>query len=305
VPLGIAALVLAAVFVPESRAARARRLDPVGQLLVIAGLLTVTTAIIEGPRRGWTSPMVVGAVVVAVVAVVGLVLYEPRRRDPLVQVEFFRSAPFTGAVVTAVAVFSTFGGFLFLNTLYLQDVRGFSPLDAGLATLPLALASLVAAPLSGRLVASRGARPPYLVAAVCLTASTLALTTLSATTPLWYLLVVYFVFGAGFGMANSPVTNAAVSGMPREQAGVAAATASTSRQVGSALGVAVAGSIAGASGGTIAAGFPAATHPVWWIAAACSVLVGVLGLVTTGAWARGTVERSRRPLEEPAPAGAL
>ncbi|NAZ83188.1 DHA2 family efflux MFS transporter permease subunit [Kineococcus sp. R8] len=303
VPLGVAALVLAAVFVPESRAARPRRLDPVGQVLVVAALLTLTTAIIEGPRRGWTSPLVLGAVAVAVGAVAGLARYEPRRRDPLLQVEFFRSAPFTGAVVTAVAVFATFGGFLFLNTLYLQEVRGFSPLDAGLATLPLALAALVAAPLSGRLVASRGARTPYLLAAVGLTAATLALTALSASTPLPYLLVVYLVFGAGFGMANSPVTNAAVSGMPREQAGVAAATASTSRQVGSALGVAVAGSIAGASGGAIGAGFPAATHPVWWIAAACGLLVGVLGVATTGRWARGTVERAA-PLVDAAPGTA-
>src|SRR5262249_3941937 len=136
-PVGAAALVLTALFVPESRAARARRPDPVGQVLVLVGLAALTFGIIEGPGRGWTSPEILGCFALAAAALLGLLWYEPRRTDPLLELRFFRSAPFSGATLIAVGGFAALGGFLFLNTLYLQDVRGFSALRAGLLTLPV------------------------------------------------------------------------------------------------------------------------------------------------------------------------
>jgi EmrB/QacA subfamily drug resistance transporter len=281
VPVGVAAFVLAARFVPESRAAHARRPDPVGQLLVAAGLVSLTYGIIEGPRRGWGSPEIVLLFALAVAATVGLLLWEPRRREPLLELRFFRSIPFSGATVTAVAAFAAFGGFLFLNTLYLQDVRGFSPLQAGLCTLPMAVASFVLAPVAGRIVGSRGVRIPLYVAGTCLTLSTALLSGITPTTPLPLLLLAYLVFGIGFGMVNNPITTTAVSGMPRAQAGVAAAVASTSRQVGVSLGVAITGSIAGAATGVIGPGFAAATHPAWWVLSGCGVLVLVLAALAT------------------------
>ena len=114
---------------PESRAPRPRRVDPVGQVLVILMLATLTSAIIEGPRLGWGSPWILALAVTAGVALAALVRYELRREDPLIELRFFRSAPFSAAAVIAVAAFAAFGGFLFLNTLYLQDVRGLSPLQ--------------------------------------------------------------------------------------------------------------------------------------------------------------------------------
>ena len=87
-------------------------------------------------------------------------LYEPRRKDPLIELRFFRSAPFSGATLIAISAFAAFSGFLFVNTLYLQDVRGYSPLDAGLCTLPMAVAALVCSPLSARVLGSRGPRMP-------------------------------------------------------------------------------------------------------------------------------------------------
>jgi EmrB/QacA subfamily drug resistance transporter len=281
VPVGVAAFVLAALFVPESRAAHARRPDPVGQLLVAAGLVSLTYGIIEGPRRGWGSPEIVLLFALAVAATVGLLLWEPRRQEPLLELRFFRSIPFSGATVTAVAAFAAFGGFLFLNTLYLQDVRGFSPLQAGLCTLPMAVASFVLAPVAGRIVGSRGVRIPLYVAGTCLTLSTALLSGITPTTPLPLLLLAYLVFGIGFGMVNNPITTTAVSGMPRAQAGVAAAVASTSRQVGVSLGVAITGSIAGAATGVIGPGFAAATHPAWWVLSGCGVLVLVLAALAT------------------------
>ena len=297
VPIGALAFGLAARFVPESKAARARRVDPVGQLLVAAVLVPVVYAIIEAPRAGWTSPLVLGLFVLAAVCLAGLLRYEPRRRDPLLELGFFRSVPFSGATLTAVCAFAAFGGFLFLNTLYLQDVRGLSALQAGLCTLPLALAALVCAPLSGRLVARSGTRLPLCLAGGCFVVSPLLLVGLSASTPLPLLLVAYLVFGVGFGFVNSPITNTAVSGMPRTQAGVAAGVASTSRQVGQSLGVALAGSLAGTAGG-VGAGFAAATHPVWWLVCAAGVAVVVAGVVTTTPWAGRTRDEVGRLFEQ-------
>jgi EmrB/QacA subfamily drug resistance transporter len=305
-PIGIAAVVLAGRFIPESRAPQPRRVDPVGQVLVITGLLGLVGGIIEGPRAGWSSPLIVTLFAVAAASVLGLLVYEPRRREPLIQLGFFRSVPFSGATIVAVAAFSVFGGFLFLNTLYLQEVRGLSALQAGLCTLPLAVAALVFAPLSGRMVGSFGSRRSLVIAGVCTTASALALTRLSADTPLLALLGVYFVFGAGQGFVNSPITATAVAGMPRAQAGVAAGVTSTSRQIGQSLGVAIAGTIAGAAvSGAVGASFPAATHPVWWLMACCGAVIVVAGLVTTTPWARRTAAAgldSTNPREAPAAA---
>ena len=152
VPIGAVALVLTAALVPESRAEHPRRLDPVGQLLVIAALASLTYAIIEAPRAGWTSPGILALFAFSLASFVGLVLYELRRREPLVEMRFFRSAPFSGASTIAVCAFASLGGFLFLNTLYLQGVRHLSPLDAGLYLLPMAAMVAVCAPISGRIV---------------------------------------------------------------------------------------------------------------------------------------------------------
>jgi EmrB/QacA subfamily drug resistance transporter len=291
VPIGLAALLLTARYVPESRAPKARRVDPVGQLLVIVLLGTLTYAIIEAPEAGWTSPLILGCVAVAAAALVSLIAYERRRVEPLIELRFFRSAPFSGATVIAVSAFAALAGFLFLNTLYLQDTRGLSALDAGLHLLPMAAMALVFAPLSGRMVGNRGPRLPLLLAGVATTASGLLLTTLNAHTSDLRLYAAYVLFGIGFGFVNAPITNTAVSGMPRDQAGVAAAVASTSRQVGQSLGVAVVGALVAASLNIAA----------WAVIAGCGAAVLLLGLLTTGRWAAGTADRAAERLREPAP----
>lgn len=305
-PIGLAALVLTLRHIPESRAARPRRPDPVGQVLVMALLGSVTYGIIEAPAVGWTSPLIVGCAVVAVASLVGLLVYEPRREEPLVDLRFFRSAPFSGATVIAVSAFAGLSGFLFLNTLYLQDVRGLGALEAGLYMLPMAALTFLFAPLSGRLVATRGPRLPLLVAGVTMSASGLLFAVFEAETSTPLLFAGYMLFGLGFGMVNAPVTNTAVSGMPRSQAGVAAAIASTSRQTGGTLGVAVVGSVL-ASGMGHGADFAEATGPAWWIITGCGLIVLVVGAATSGPWARATAARTARTLDPaaaPAPADA-
>jgi EmrB/QacA subfamily drug resistance transporter len=293
VPIGLLALGLTAAFVPESQAERPRRIDPAGQLLVIAALASLTYAIIEGPRSGWTSLEIVGLFGVSLACFVALVLYELRRREPLLEMRFFGSAPFSGATAIAVGAFAAQGGFLFLSTLYLQDVRGFSPFHAGLYMLPMAAMTLVCAPLSGRVVGRRGARPSLVVAGAALVAGAVLLTTLTASTDRYYLLGAFFIFGLGAGLVNPPITNTAVSGMPPSQAGVAAAIASTSRQVGMTLGVAVIGAIAGGSvAGSLGRSFATATHAGWWVCAGLGAIVLVLGVLTTTTWAQDTAART-------------
>jgi EmrB/QacA subfamily drug resistance transporter len=300
IPVGIAAIVLTALFVPESRAERARRPDPLGQVIIIVLLASLTYAIIEGPAAGWGSPRILAFFGLAVVALAVFLLYEPRRQDPLIDPRFFRSAPFSGANATAVTAMAAMGGFLFLNTLYLQDVRAFSALTAGLYLLPMAAAMAVCAPLAGRIVAQRGTRVPLILAGLGLIAGGILLTRLTISTGTGFLVLSYVIFGAGLGMVNAPITTSAVSGMPRQQAGVAAGVASTSRQVGQSLGVAIMGSVlSGNLHGALRTGFVAAARPGWWIVAACGVVVLILGVVTTGPWALGTAARTATLLASP------
>lgn len=298
-PVGLAALLLTWRFVPESRAPKARRPDPVGQLLVIALLGSLTYAIIEAPTAPLAETLALGAVALA--ALLGLLRYEPRRAEPLIDLRFFRSAPFSGATVIAVSAFAGLGGFLFLSTLYLQNVRGLDALHAGLWMLPMAVLCFVCAPVAGRLVGSRGPRLPLLIAGIAMTASGVLFAAFEAETGNVTLVIGYVLFGLGFGFVNAPITNTAVSGMPRAQAGVAAAVASTSRQIGQTLGVAVIGAVlaAGIGASSYADAFVSAARPAWWIVAACGFAVLVLGAVTTGAWARETAARTARRLEAP------
>ncbi len=297
-PIGAAALLLTLRCIPESRAPKARRPDPVGQLLVIALFGSLTYAIIEAPEAGLST--VVPFAAVALLALLGLLWYEPRRDEPLIDLRFFHSAPFSGATVIAISAFAALGGFLFLSTLYLQNVRGLDALHAGLWMIPMAAPTFLCAPLSGRLVGSRGPRLPLLIAGCAITVSALLFAAFQAETSDATLLLGYILFGVGFGFVNAPITNTAVSGMPRAQAGVAAAVASTSRQLGQTLGVAVIGAVlaSGVTASSYRDTFVAAARPGWWILVVCGALVLTLGALTTGRWGRRTADRTADRLQE-------
>jgi EmrB/QacA subfamily drug resistance transporter len=293
VPIGLAAIVLALRFIPESRAPRPRRFDPVGQALVIVLLATLTYGIIEAPSQGWSSAVILAAFSASGAALLALLLYEPRREDPLVDLRFFRSIPFASSIAISVAAFAAFGGFLFLNTLYLQEARGLSPLQAGLATVPMAVMTVLAAPLSGRIVGRRGPRLPLAISGVCMVTACAMLTGIDPGTPFTHLFAAYVIFGIGFGFVNAPITNAAVSGMPRAQAGVASAIATTSRQVGQTLGVAVVGAIVSSRlGASVHADLASASSPGWWTLTACGGAVLLLGVMATSIRARESARRT-------------
>jgi EmrB/QacA subfamily drug resistance transporter len=294
VPVGIAAVVLAGIVIPESRAARGRRFDPLGQLLVIVALALLVGGLIEAPRPGWgaVAPVMIAT---AVAAAVGLVLYERRRRDPLLDPRFFRSLPFSAAVASAILVFTTYGSALFVSTFYLQRVHGLSPPEAGLVLLPMAIATTIASLASARVLAAHGPRLPFVLAATFLAAGALCLLGLQTTTSPTVVAVGLAFIGFGFGALNTPITTTAVAGMPRSQAGAAAAVASSARQVGMAVGVAVAGLVIGR---VPADAFAAATHLIWWTVIAASAVIVVLALAATGRRGAASVERMRHLLEE-------
>lgn len=294
VPIGIAALALARRFVPESHALKVRRPDPIGQLLIIAFLASLVYAIIEAPTNGWGGPITIGCFAASLACLAGLIRYELGRSEPLLELRFFRSAPFSGGSIVAVSAFAAFGGFLFFNTLYLQDIRGFSALRAGLFLLPMAGAMFVLGPVSGYLVSRRGPRPSLTIGGVSLSLAALLFALWGSHLPDGRLFLGYGLIGVGLGMMNAAITNTAVSGMPRSQAGVASATTATTRQIGQALGVAIVGSVlaSGAGGITPGSAFTSSARTSWWIIFCFGLIVLLVARTTMGSWGRETAART-------------
>ncbi|WP_245568471.1 MFS transporter [Nocardia concava] len=280
-PIVAVAFVLTTVYVPESKSANPRSMDPIGQVLAIAVLFTLVFGLIEG------KPIVF---VASAVAFAGFLWHESRHPSPFIDLRFFRSFPFSSATVIAVCSFAALGAFLFDMSLYLQGTRHFSAVHTGLLYLPMALGVLIFSPLSGRLVGRHGTKPSLLISGSLMTLAAAGLTVLHADTPIWQLIITFAVFGIGFGMVNAPITTTAVSGMPLDRAGAAAAVASTSRQVGVSLGVALCGALTGAG--------------LWWTISGFAVAVTALGVAANTDWAYRSRDRVAPLLEQKVPAHA-
>jgi len=327
VPVCAFAMLMAARFVPESRAPALRRFDPVGQLLVVVVLLSLTYAIIEGPTHGWTSATTIGLFVWTALGGLAFVAVERRQTTPLLELGFFRNRLFLGANLIAILSFVCMAGLLFLASLYLQDVRLDSALGAAVALLPMTAVVALLAPLTGRYVARRGPRVPLVASGLFAVLGMSLFATVGATSPALLVTAAFVCCGVAFGLVNSTVTNAALNGMPPEQAGVASAVTSTVRQLGSVLGVAVLGAVttsvfsarlrvpatlrtgprrraeivaagiggyrrvlgahAPAIGARVRAAFADATHPSFALGAGCALAWFAIALVATRARARG------------------
>ncbi|WP_231386818.1 MFS transporter [Nocardia sp. BMG111209] len=298
VPIVAVAIVCTALFVPESRAPRARRFDPVGQILVALLLGAVVYAIIESRWLGWSSPVVLVLLAAAVLAVPATLIYESRRADPLLELRLFRSVPFGSAILIALCALCAFSAFLFTTTQYLQNVRGMSALTAGLCLLPVGLLVVAFSRRIGGLVGTRGPRLPLLLAGTALSLGGLASLGLEPTTPLPIVLALYLLFGIFLTAVNPPITTTAVAGMPRSMTGVAASLASVGRQTGTTLGVAISGTILGPAlthGGTT---FTATARGIWWTVLGLGICVLLLGLLSTGRRAGETATRAAELFEE-------
>jgi MFS family permease len=295
VPVALSAIALSSRFVPESRVAQPRRQDPVGQILVIIMFASLFWAIIEGAYTNWHATAIRGLFIGAAVLLPVVITWELRRREPLIELRNFRSPSLSAAVVIAVCAFGNLGGFLFLTSIYLQNLRGFSVLDAGLHMLPTAVAMLLCPSVAAWLTVRTGsARVPLLLGGLALMLSTSELSQLSAATSAVRLLATFGLFGIGMGLVNSQISVAAVAGMPAGQAGLASGIASASRLLGQALGVAVAGSLLTARAGGLAhvsTAFGMATYPAWHLLFWGACLVMAAALVTQRTPPRHAVAR--------------
>lgn len=212
----------------------------------------------------------------------------------MLELKFFRSAPFSGASLVAISSFTVLGGFLFLNTLYLQDILGFSASRAGLYFLPMAGAMFILGPLSGYVVGKYGPRTPLIVGSVAIIIAALLFTYYGSNIHQNELLLGYICIGIGLGVLNAAITNTAVSGMPRSQAGVASGITSTARQIGQSLGVAIIGSVLASNVHQIMPGaaFSNGYKTSWLIMCGCGIIVLIVSLVTTGKWGKRTAENA-------------
>lgn len=279
VPVIAVGLVLTAVFVPQSRAEQPRRLDLPGQVLLMVVVGGSVALLIEGPRIGWLASGAIAGYVAVAAALAAFVRVESRKSEPLMDPSLFRHRPFTGAVLGAIVVFVALNATLLLGTFYLQQAREMTPAAAGAMTLPMAVAATICAPLSGILVGRFGARLPLLIAGSFTALGGLCLVSLDNSTGTATLLIAYLFLGIGFGFSNAPITNTAVNGLPRAQAGLAGGITSSARQFGAALGVALAGGmIAGSAQSDIAE----ASRAGWILVVACGLVVLVIALMSGG-----------------------
>ena len=247
--LPIVAFVVAAValFSPTSKDPEATPLDPVGAGLSLVGLGALVYGIIEGPELGWTSPQVLVAYAAAAFGLVGFVVWERRSPHPMLPLTLFKDRRLSvGSAVVTVAFFIMFGLF-FLFTLYLQFVRGYSPLSAGLSTLPLAVALVAIAPRSAMLAERVGTGTVMATGFVLVSAGFGVFAVMvGPSTPYILLAVALVLLGAGMSLTAAPATGSIMSAVPQAKAGVGSAINDTTREVGGALGIAVLGSIASA-----------------------------------------------------------
>jgi EmrB/QacA subfamily drug resistance transporter len=274
IPFVLVCLVLALFAVRDSKAARGRRFDPLGQLLVIATLVGGIFALIEAPRLGWGSLEVIVAGGASLVLGVVLVLYENGRSEPLLDSSLFRKFRYSSAVLAATSTFFVFAAFMFLLTIYLQEVRGLSPLEAGLFTIPSSAISIVGARVGGVLISRFGPRPPLVLAGAGLTISGILMLLVTDDSSFVLIGCAFLFVGIGYSVANTSVSVTALAGAPTDQAGVASATLSVGRQVGQTLGVAICGGTVAAA---TAATFTQASTLAWWIIVGVGVFTILIG----------------------------
>jgi EmrB/QacA subfamily drug resistance transporter len=244
VPLTAAGVVAILLLVPESRNPDPGRIDYVGVMASIAGLVLLVYGIIQGGEKGsWIHWDVLGTSAAGLAVLVAFGWYESRLSHPSLDVKLFRDPRLSSAVgALALVFFGMMGAFFFLS-FYLQGVRGYSPLVSGLMTLPFAAGQMLMAPRSAKLVRKYGAKAVGASGLLLVTVALAGYQTLGTATPIWVLGVIFFIQGSGMGAVMPSATEAVMSVVPRERAGSGSALTNTARQVAGALGVAVLGSI--------------------------------------------------------------
>ena len=244
VPVGILAIVVARFVIKESRDTSAeQRLDLPGLLTSAIGLFALIYALIEANTYGWTSARILGFFALAVIGLVGFVLLELRQRVPMLDLSLFRNPIFAGANAIMLLVALAMFGVFFYVSLYVQNVLGYSPTQAGATFLPMTLCIVFLAPIAGRFTDRYG--PRWLIAAgMTLVAGSLVIfAQLDLNSTFWNIFPGLLIGGAGMAMAMAPTTATAMHAVPVDKAGVGSAVLNSMRQVGGSLGIALMGAI--------------------------------------------------------------
>jgi EmrB/QacA subfamily drug resistance transporter len=241
--LATLALVGTILFVPATRESKPPRLDPIGTLLSAGALGTIVYATVEGPEIGWLEPLTLGALALGVVGLVVFVLWELRRREPMLDPRNFLRPGFGAGSLSITAQYFAAFGFFFLGLPYLQMVLGYSTLEASMSLLPMAVVVLPLSRVAPRIADRVGVRVTGPLGLALMASGFAVLSTLGTDASYWHFLAGLLPFGAGMALAGSPATSAIVGSLPRDKQGVASAVNDVSRELGGALGIAILGSI--------------------------------------------------------------
>jgi EmrB/QacA subfamily drug resistance transporter len=244
VPIGALAIVAAFAFIPESRdTSHEQKPDILGQFASALGLFALSYALIEANTYGWTSGRILGSFAIAAASLVAFVLLEMRQRLPMLDLSLFRNRGFAGANTVMLLVGLAMFGVFFYVSLYVQQVLGYSPVQAGAAFLPWTLLIILIAPWAGRLSDKFGPRP-FVTAGLLLVAGSLfVFSRLGVHDNFWNLLPAMLLGGVGMAAAMAPTTAAAMASVRPDKAGVGSAVLNSMRQVGGSLGIAIMGAI--------------------------------------------------------------
>ncbi len=287
IPVGIVGIVVARWAIDESRdMSREQRLDFPGLVTSAVGLFSLTYALIESNTYGWTSPRILALFGIAAVALVAFVLVERHQRVPMLDLALFKNSTFTGANLAMFLVALAMFGIFFFNSLFLQNILGYSPIQTGATFLPMTLLIILVAPWAGKLSDHVGSRWFIGVGMALVSLSLVLFAQLDVDSTFWNILPGLVVGGLGMALTMTPTTSAAMGAVPRDKAGVGSAVLNSSRQVGGSLGIAVMGALVASQVDTTVLGparvdqFVDGYHLALYVAA-CIALVGAVVAVAT------------------------
>jgi EmrB/QacA subfamily drug resistance transporter len=243
VPIVILGQALVLRRVKESRDPDASPIDVPGALLSLSGLFALFFGLIEGPERGWDSAPVLASFALAATLLTYFVRFELRQRAPQLDPRLFRSAAFSSGVLAIAVAFLALMGLVYELTLYLQTVRGYSPLKAGVSLVPFAIALMIVAPLAPKVAERRGDRLTVMAGMLVLGAGMLVLLAAETDSSYWVVFASLVLSGAGVSLIQPPASAAMMSSVSAAKAGMASGTNAAIRQIGASFGIAVMGGI--------------------------------------------------------------